>query len=137
MANLNKKINPCFNTEVGEYLEANGFTDMTEANEDRITYVGSDVSIIIKNDRVDIVQYYDGDDDRLQDMKRIASYTGISSLSLFDWMLLLHISKVVPIKKFMAAVKKEEPGNTTLDMLQSLFSHFKITDDKNALPLGY
>lgn len=126
-------INPGFNSEAAEYIMANGFIDATEAGDGRITFLSNDLSIIIKNDRVDFVQYFDGDDDRLPDMKKFATYQGISSLGLFEWMLLLHISKVIPIKNFVKALKKEQPELTGAQMINDIFKHFQVS----ALPTSY
>lgn len=127
-----KKPNPCFCDAAGEYLEANGFvrSDRKIIN-DAIYFFKDGIGVVIYGDNADFMEQHSGE------LKRFAAHTGISSLTLFDWMLLLHITKVITIKTFMAAAKKEDPGITALDLVQSLFGHFKVTDDKDALPLNY
>ena len=140
MIQSNDKLsNPCFNDEAGQYLEAAGFirSDRKFIN-DAIYFFKDGVGVIIYNDNVDFVQQHDGEPgQRNGEFKRFQSFTGISALTLFDWMMLFHITKVVTMREFMNSVIKEGVHFSTADLLGDLFKHFQVTEDKNAIPLGY
>lgn len=135
----NKKPNPCFCEDAGDYLEANGFirADQKIIN-DAIYFFKDGVGVVIYGDNADFMLQHEAEPgQRNSEYKRFAAYTGISALKIFEWMLLLHISGIIPIKSFLHNVMKEGVQFGPKDLLQDLFSYFQVTDNIDALPLGY
>jgi hypothetical protein len=133
--------NPCFLEEAGDYLVANGYSrkDGQHLN-GCIYFFNGDKAIMVYNDNVDFMVYDDGEEgQRRAGYYRYKAHTGIADLDLFKWMLLFHIADIVPMQQFIQAARKEVPEKVAAlnDVFVQIFDHFRITENHNAVPLGY
>lgn len=133
-----KRQNPFFLVEAGEYLEANGYTRTEgEMVAGTIYFYKDGKAVMVYNDNVDFMITDDGEpDQRKPGYSRYMALTGISDLDLFKWMLLFHMADIVPLKQFIREARKEAAGNVQ-DVFLQIFDHFRITENHNAVPLGY
>ena len=96
------KIENLATAEAFEYLEANGFARST-ATGGKLYYFKGDlvVQLDIIRDRVGIHVSDDGEpDQRSPSFRQTTSVVGIGQFTLFDWVLLFHITGVVALKEF-------------------------------------
>jgi hypothetical protein len=130
--------NQCFLQEAGDYLEANGYSRKAgELVTGCLYFFNGTKAVMVYGDNVDFLIHDDGEpDQRSVGYRRYMAVTSISDLDLFKWMLLFHIADVVPLKQFMKEAKREVPADVTGFMVQ-IFDHFRITENHNAVPLGY
>lgn len=133
--------NPCFLKEAGEYLEANGYTRKDGQRVSGTLYFFNGAKgVIVYNDNVDFVIHDDGEpDQRRPGYSRYMALTGISDLDMFKWMLAFHIADIVPMQHFIQAARKEVPADVAAlnSVFVTIFDHFKVTDDRNAVPVNY
>lgn len=132
--------NPCFPEEAGEYLEANGYLrsegDLV-ANTIYFTAKKGDKAVVVYNDNVDFMVYDDGEEgQRRAHYSRYMAHTGIADLDIFKWMLLFHIADVVPMQQFIKEARKVEPAGVN-EVFVQIFDHFRISENHNAVPIGY
>jgi hypothetical protein len=104
------------------YLLEHDFVNHSIPGDNTVVFSRFNTSVRIKNDTVEFVQYYDGDEHTAPDFRTFATYTGIAAMGLMDWMMLLHITRVVTIQQF---VKKEQAKNPAVDLMADLFSYFQ------------
>lgn len=125
-------INPNFLDEAGDYLIANGFKFKQEGR--AFHFVKGDVGVFIMGDSADFLRLNEGEEfQRASRLEPILQVTRIGNIdNLFDWMLLLHVSDVIPINKFVAAVRR-----TGIDPIGDLMRHFRVTEDKDSVPVAY
>lgn len=132
MAKVN---NPFFLEEAGAYLEENGYERSNGAFlSNTIFFFKEGRGVAISNDNADFVTYTDGNPQQsLPLFNRYMALTGISGLTLFNWMLALHIADIVPIRTFLKSVQAEEPR---VDLVAELLSHFTQFGNR-PLPMSY
>lgn len=104
--------NPLFLDEAGAYLEANGFM---QAEGMHTSFFKNDKAIIITGDSIEFHGLADDDpDQQAARMILLHRFTGISCMSVFEYMLLFHITGMVPLKEFIRNVKKSIPFEAPL-----------------------
>jgi len=133
MANVKLSlINPNFYDEAGDYLLANGFN--LEINDGAFHFTKGPVGVYFKGDSADFLCLNEGEEgQRAYRLEPILQLTNICNIdTVFDWMLLFHVTRVVPLKKFIAEVRK-----TGVDPMRELMKHFQCTEDRNAVPTAY
>lgn len=128
--------NPLFIEEAGQYLELNGFhrRDSSRLPGQIVYFIKDDLLVEIYGDTVEF-KYYHGGANGV--WKTFIKYDGIQYLNTEGWIWLFHITKVVSIKKFFTGVIKEGVSFRPSDILAPLLNHFKVTDNHQAVPLGY
>lgn len=142
MAKVNispKKKNPLFVEEAGDYLIANGYIASDGVlNPNTTYYFKQGKGVVVFGDKVEFLLHHDEEPmQRLEGYQRYMSFEGISELEIFDWMLLLHIADIVPLRQFIKGVIKEGVNVTADEILGPLFKHFKVTDDREAVIENY
>lgn len=127
--------------EVSDYLEANGFrrADGSDRNSHTTYFYKDDMLVVIKGDNIDFLLRHDEEpEQRTGGYSSIFQLCGISSIeTLFDFMLLFHITKAVPLHSFIKGAMKQGVAFRKDDFMDSIMKHFKVTDDHNAIPLNY
>jgi hypothetical protein len=116
-----KTINPDFNNEFGEYLEAAGFSEwesklgLSKLGLNVIYYFRNDLSVTFYNNTVEFAQFHDYEEDqRLSEWRIYNSFTGTDQLDLFKWQLLCHIVGVVTIQQMKNLAQKEEQEQSSI-----------------------
>jgi hypothetical protein len=142
MTKLQNSIeNPHFLQEAGEYLEANGYIKKEGSLVNgTIYFFKGDKGVVVYNDNVDFVIYDDGEpDQRRSGYTRYMQVTGISDLDLFKWMLLFHITDIVPMSQFIGRARKELSGDVAAlnGVFVQLFDHFRVGENHNSVPVNY
>jgi hypothetical protein len=127
---ISETINPDFPPEVGDYLAAHGYRRMNCRN-GLIQFYKGDKAIMVWQDSIDFLQQ-----DNAGTYKRYRSVSGIGDLSEFDWTMVLHVGGAVTLKELVRKVKKEMPEEVPGFMV-TIYDHFRITDDHNAVPVNY
>ena len=92
-------INPNFKKEFGDYLEANGYTlshQPRHAN-DALYFFGNGQGVMITGDSIDFASFQDGSG-QTKTCSTYAAFTGISKLDTHGWMMLMHITGIVPLR---------------------------------------
>lgn len=123
--------------EVITYLEAQGF-NQTRTNATTICMYNGTTYIFIKPDHVDIMEMNDGElGQKSRKLDLLSSHTGIEDFELIDWMMLLHITKVIKLGSFFRLCAKE--FNTTEEkFMEELLRHFRINDNPHtSIPNNY
>lgn len=142
MAKVNKTRrpnNPLFVEEAGEYLIANGYIASDGVlNPNTTYYFKQGKGVVVFGDKVEFILHHDEEPmQRLEGYQRYMSFEGISELMIFDWMLLFHIADIVPLKQFIKGVIKEGVNVTADEILGPLFKHFRVTENREAVPENY
>jgi hypothetical protein len=132
------KQNECFLQEAGDYLKANGYTRSEgEYVNGCIYFTKADKSVIVHGDNVDFLIRDEGEpEQRKPSNSRYMALTGISDLDMFKWMLLFHIADIVTMQQFITQARKEVPAQVN-EVFVQIFDHFRITENQNAVPIGY
>jgi hypothetical protein len=96
-------MNPNYKDAFGDYLVANGFKEGNKSPySDTLYFFKNDAGVMISGDAVDVGQFNPTIDGVRQPGCIIhATFTGISRLDEFSWMLLMHITGAVPLKEFV------------------------------------
>lgn len=116
------KVNPPMLVDAGDYLIANGFEEHI-GSAGKIIFVKDDMHIFIENDCASFLIYQMEDTgQRSAHYDTFQSHTGISNFNLFDWMLVFHITRAVPLKKFIQKAKQDlrDPN----ELLDQVYNHF-------------
>lgn len=126
--------NPYIKQEFAEYLQANGYQEFFGSS---IQYSASlfkdDLLVAFVNDRLDILTLTEEEPgERSATFSKWFSFTGFSQLDTFGFMLLMHITRVVPLKKFLAEVKKDS-ANPLPDLINQLLHQFNFTNGKEVV----
>ena len=133
--NIPKTINPHFLEEAGDYLVATGYKRMD--GQTTLTFSNGNKAVMILGDNADFMIYDDGEDgQRRARFHRYMQFSGIDGLDMFKWMLLFHITDIVPMQQFVQKEKKEAPADVTGFMVQ-INEYFRIGDNKDAVPINY
>lgn len=107
--------------EASQYLEANGFRKKEgKLIEKAIFYLKDGNGVALFNDRMEFYKQ-----DKSREFVKQMTIQLDAELDTFKWMLLLHATDTVPIKKFAKVVKEiaEKPGEEmsfVVDVFQSL-----------------
>lgn len=130
----NNSTNPHFLREAGDYLVANGYTRTDgELVTNTLYFYNGQRAVVVYNDHVDFMIYHDEEKgQRRAGYHQYHSFTSIGDLDLFKWMLLFHITEVVPMEQFMPREKREVSEGGPGFLLQ-VFEHFRT--DK--VPVNY
>ena len=101
--NLNLGTNPNFKKEFGEYLEANGYklSNQPAHPGDAMYFFRNEHGVMISGDSIDFASYKEQGAGRSTSCSTYAAFTGISRLDTYGWMMLMHITGIVPISQFM------------------------------------
>lgn len=93
--------NPMMAEEYAEYLIANGFHCYVMG--DTLNFINGDKQIAIRHDTCDCFVFHPKEHGQENDKWVFdQSYTGISHLNLFGWMMLMHLMQVLTIKRFLS-----------------------------------
>lgn len=118
------KVTQIFNSntleEVSDYLVANGFF-RKEKNLTGTMFIKDDKSVLIYADKISFREYDPRHDDI--EFAEFASFEGINILNTVDWIYLLHITGIVPLKQFLKNIKRE--NIKPLDFSQLVNGMFK------------
>lgn len=122
----NSNYNPAFPQEVSDYLEAHGFrTGHGVKHPNRIYFFKNDMTIAMRGDTLDFLIFNDEEpDQRIADYSVHASFRHTASMTFTDFVLLFHITGFVPMKEFIACVKKINP-----DAVVELIKEFSAEHD--------
>jgi hypothetical protein len=94
------------NPEFADYLTANGYRESNVTKSENTTYFfKDDLGVMVSGDSVDVGMYRS-----TGGCKLLHSFTGISTLETFDFILLMHITGAVPLKEFFKNAKVESPA---------------------------
>lgn len=96
-------INPNFKKEFGEYLEANGYklSNQPANAEDALYFFRNGQGVMVTGDSIDFANFEDAKSGQAKSCSTYAAFTGISKLDTFGWMMLMHITGIVPLQQFM------------------------------------
>ena len=99
----NSGVNPNFKKEFGEYLEANGYALSNQPAHpgDALYFFRNGQGVMIIGDSIDFASFKEQDSDKFPSCSTYAAFTGISRLDTYGWMMLMHITGVVPLSQFM------------------------------------
>ncbi|MDE3249421.1 MAG: hypothetical protein KGO82_12215 [Bacteroidota bacterium] len=97
-----------------------------------------ELSIIVHHDNLTVLVQVDAEPgQRMPQNKVVKALTGISDLKLFDWILLFHAFRIIRLKPITTKVMKEGVSFNPAEALESIFKHFRVTEDHNAVPTSY
>ena len=120
-----------YDKEAGQYLIANGFSHSRMFGRTSNTHYfhKGDIGVVFYGDSADfVIKSANG-------LKRKMSLTCISSLNLFDWMLMFHVAKVVPLKSFIRS--SANAGKDVHGAMTQLFEHFRVMDNHESVTVDY
>jgi hypothetical protein len=102
-AKRNDKINPNFKKEFGDYLEANGYVLSNKPTHPgaALYFFGHGQGVMITGDSIDFASFAEQGSERSALCSTYATFTGISQLDTYGWMMLMHITGIVPLNQFM------------------------------------
>ena len=130
--------NQLFLEDAADYLLANGYKKSNSLEIGTAEYYFShDLVVEIRGDKMEVATYVAGDTDRNAEYKTLHSVTGIGCFDMAAWIFLFHITGVVPIRAFIKGLIKEGVFMNGEDVFKSVFAHFKVTGDHNAVPTCY
>ena len=103
MANWSEATNPHFKKEFGDYLEANGYilSNPPAHPGDAMYFFRNEQGVMISGDSIDFASFKEQGSGRSTSCSTYAAYTGISKLDTYGWMMLMHITGIVPLNQFM------------------------------------
>lgn len=139
MRTLPTPISHYFLEEAGEYLEAHGFrrADSPAAPGSATYYLNGSKAVEIRGNKLEVAYYHPGDDDRKGEFRTLHTFTGIEQLDLFGFMLLFHLTGVATIRQLAKGAMQEGVRFNPDVVLNELFAHFKVTEDREAVPMNY
>lgn len=132
---LQKKLNTHFCWEAAEYLEVNGFK-MSEGDliKETLYFVKGDKAVVIYNDNADfLIHHGEEPEQRAKGFSRHMSITGISHMTLLDWIFQLHVGDMVPLQQFIKGVIREGVRVEAEDLLGALFPLVSKIADRSLL----
>lgn len=134
-----KNQSPLFSESASDYLEANGFrrSDSKHFPGQIVYFLKDSMAIEIRNDSVEVKSFHPADQEEGARWITDFKFNGISKLDDFGWMLLFHITDVVPLKVFLRGLIREGAFISKSDLMSSIFEHFKVTENHEAVPVGY
>ncbi|HYF32546.1 MAG TPA: hypothetical protein VD993_15585 [Chitinophagaceae bacterium] len=96
-------INPNFKREFGDYLKANGYTlsNQPKHANDALYFFRNGQGVMITGDSIDFANFPDVATGQHKTCSTYAAFTGISQLDTFGWMMLMHITGIIPLQQFM------------------------------------
>lgn len=98
-------MNPHFDSDFAEFLLANDFT--CTASKDSLKFLSGDQLVVVRNDQVELYIYHPEEEGQTNEKWLFEqSHIGISHLSLFGWMFLMHIMGVLKVSDFMRNARK-------------------------------
>lgn len=123
MTNIKKIHNPFFASELRDYLGINGFHLAESLNSYRTEYFFKGKIAIEVKDNTIIVSVYQLNEVGActSEYAQQASFTGLSTLDIFKFMLLMDAMGAIPLKHFAAKAIKENND----DLFQSLGNMFR------------
>lgn len=127
-------MNPYFKAEFSEYLEAAGYQRSEFTTRSRIQFQKDDRVVVIFNDHVDIMILTEEEPhERHACLSKYMSFSGLSQLDMFKWILLMHVTNVVPLKHLLAAAKKDSGRLPDIleEIIERHFGHFGIPADQH------
>lgn len=137
---LTKKVENSLLPEMAsDYLEANGFrrSESKHFPGQLVFFLKDSMLVEIRNDLIEIKSYHPGTTEEGGRWITETLFKGISSLDHFGWMLLFHITDVVPLRVFLRGLVREGAYMSKEDLFNSIFEHFKVTENHEAVPVGY
>ncbi len=101
--NWNSTVNPNFKKEFGDYLETNGYTLSNQPAQpaDALYFCRNGQRVMITGDSIDFAIFNEQGSEKPALCSTYAAYTGISRLDTYGWMMLMHITGIVPLNQFM------------------------------------
>jgi hypothetical protein len=109
MANRTRKNhNPFLLEEMAAYVEENGFTRNDKIGATQ--FMKDDKAIVLYGDKVSF-RVFDAGESNTDNAEFVecSSFEGLSTLNINDWILLLHVVKMITIPQLIANLKKQTP----------------------------
>jgi hypothetical protein len=96
-------VNPNFKKEFGDYLEANGYALSSQPAQpgDALYFFRNGQGVMITGDSIDFASFSEQGPGKSSSCSTYAAFTGISRLDTYGWMMLMHITGIVPLNQFM------------------------------------
>lgn len=134
-----KNQSPLFSESASDYLEANGFlrSESKHFPGQVVYFLKDSIAIEVRNDSIEMKTFHPTDQEEGSRWITDFKFNGISRLDEFGWMLLFHITGAVPMRAFFRGLIQEGAYISHADLFNSIFQHFKVTDNHEAVPVGY
>ena len=116
MENWSAAINPNFKKEFGDYLEANGYVLSNQPAHpgDAMYFFRNEQGVMVSGDSIDFASFKEESPGKPTCCSTYAAFTVISKLDTYGWMMLMHITGIVPLAQFMlggtSKLRRNWPG---------------------------